>query len=91
MVSADIGRKAVDAAKRYAKVGGHAADLNFADCFAYACARAYSVPLLYKGNDFTQTGLAWLDPRRDASTLHAALLLLPHSTERPAPSFQAGF
>ena len=57
-VSADIGRKAVDAAKRYAKVGGHAADLNFADCFAYACARAYGVPLLYKGNDFTQTDLA---------------------------------
>jgi ribonuclease VapC len=58
MVSADIGRKAVDAAKRYGRVGGHAAELNFGDCFAYACARAYRVPLLYKGNDFAQTDLA---------------------------------
>jgi ribonuclease VapC len=57
-VSADIGRKAVGAAKRYGRVAGHAADLNFADCFAYACAKEHRVPLLYKGNDFTQTDLA---------------------------------
>ena len=35
----------------------HPADLNFGDCFAYACARAYRAPLLYKGNDFAQTDL----------------------------------
>lgn len=58
MVSADIGRKAVDAAKRYGKVVGHKADLNFGDCFAYAGAKAYHVPLLYKGNDFAETDLA---------------------------------
>jgi ribonuclease VapC len=28
------------------------------DCFSYACAKAYRVPLLYKGNDFPQTDLA---------------------------------
>jgi ribonuclease VapC len=33
----------------------HPADLNFGDCFAYACARAYRAPLLFKGNDFSQT------------------------------------
>jgi ribonuclease VapC len=25
------------------------------DCFAYACARHFDVPLLYKGDDFAQT------------------------------------
>jgi ribonuclease VapC len=57
-ISADIGRKAIDAAKRYGKVVGHKADLNFGDCFAYAGAKAYRVPLLYKGNDFAETDLA---------------------------------
>jgi ribonuclease VapC len=37
--------------------GRHPADLNFGDCFAYACAKAYRAPLLYKGNDFAQTDL----------------------------------
>jgi ribonuclease VapC len=46
MVSADIGRKALEAAKRYGRPVGHAADLNFGDCVAYACAKAYRVPLL---------------------------------------------
>jgi ribonuclease VapC len=58
MISADIGRKAVDAAKRYGRVVGHKADLNFGDCFSYAGAKAYRVPLLYKGNDFAETDLA---------------------------------
>jgi ribonuclease VapC len=35
----------------------HPADLNFGDCFAYACARHYRVPLFYKGNDFSQTDI----------------------------------
>ena len=34
------------------------AALNFGDCFAYAGAKAYRVPLLYKGNDFAETDLA---------------------------------
>ncbi len=28
------------------------------DCFAYACATAHAVPLLYKGDDFIHTDLA---------------------------------
>lgn len=55
LISADIGRRAVEAAETYGRVVGQSADLNFGDCFAYAYARAYRVPLLFKGNDFTQT------------------------------------
>jgi ribonuclease VapC len=58
IVSADIGRKAVEAAGRYGKIVGHKAALNFGDCFAYACARAYRAPLLYKGEAFSHTDLA---------------------------------
>jgi len=57
-VSDDIGSRAVDAAMRYGKVVGHPAALNFGDCFAYACAKALNVPLLYKGDDFARTDLA---------------------------------
>ena len=35
--------------------GVHRAGLNFGDCFAYACARHFGLPLLFKGNDFSQT------------------------------------
>lgn len=35
--------------------GRHAAGLNFGDCFAYALAKATGEPLLFKGNDFSQT------------------------------------
>jgi ribonuclease VapC len=58
VISADIGRGAVEAAATYGKAIGHQADLNFGDCFAYACAKAYGVPLLYIGNDFAKTDLA---------------------------------
>ena len=47
---------AVDAYARYGK-GRHRAALNFGDCFAYACARHYAVPLLYKGDDFAATDI----------------------------------
>jgi len=47
---------ALDAYNRYGK-SRHPANLNFGDCFAYACARHYRVPLLYKGNDFPQTDI----------------------------------
>ncbi|RUU27254.1 PIN domain-containing protein, partial [Mesorhizobium sp. M6A.T.Ca.TU.002.02.2.1] len=49
---------AVKAARDYGRDVGHPAKLNFGDCFSYACAKAYRVPLLYKGNDFLQTDLA---------------------------------
>ena len=45
---------------RYGK-GLHPARLNFADCFAYALAKARGVPLLFKGDDFARTDIvpAW--------------------------------
>lgn len=41
--------------------GQHRAGLNMGDCFAYACAELKNACLLYKGNDFEQTELAWND------------------------------
>lgn len=49
-------RAAVGAWRRFGK-GRHPAGLNFGDCFAYATASLASVPLLFKGNDFSQTDL----------------------------------
>ena len=43
--------------RRFGK-GRHPAGLNFGDCLAYATARLANAPLLFKGNDFTQTDLA---------------------------------
>lgn len=37
--------------------GNHTAALNYGDCFAYALARAANEPLLFKGNDFSQTDI----------------------------------
>ena len=48
---------AIDAFARYGKAQGHPAQLNMGDCFAYACARHFDVPLLYKGEDFAQTDI----------------------------------
>ena len=39
----------------YGKGSGHAAGLNFGDCFAYALAATTGEPLLFKGDDFTHT------------------------------------
>lgn len=48
---------ALDAFDRYGR-GRHPAKLNMGDCFSYACARLRGMPLLYVGNDFSQTDLA---------------------------------
>lgn len=37
--------------------GRHPASLNYGDCFAYATAQLASAPLLYIGNDFSQTDI----------------------------------
>ena len=37
--------------------GRHPAGLNFGDCFAYALAKQKQIPLLFKGNDFSQTDI----------------------------------
>lgn len=42
--------------ERFGK-GRHPAGLNFGDCFAYALAKQLGVPLLFKGQDFSQTDL----------------------------------
>lgn len=41
----------------FGKGSGSPARLNFGDCFAYALARAYDEPLLYKGDDFAHTDI----------------------------------
>ncbi|HTV31905.1 MAG TPA: type II toxin-antitoxin system VapC family toxin [Methylocella sp.] len=56
-ISPEIGQWALEASATYGKAIGHVADLNFGDCFAYACAKALNVPLLYKGRDFVHTDL----------------------------------
>ena len=40
---------------RFGKGSGHAAQLNFGDCFAYALAKSLGAPLLFKGEDFGHT------------------------------------
>lgn len=50
-------RLAVEAYARYGKGQRHPAQLNLGDCFAYACARTHDVPLLFVGNDFSQTDI----------------------------------
>lgn len=59
IVAVDVAhaRAAVAAWRRFGR-GRHPAGLNFGDCFSYALARLADAPLLYKGDDFTQTDIA---------------------------------
>jgi ribonuclease VapC len=57
-ITPEVGRMALEASATYGKAVGHIADLNFGDCFAYACAKLLNVRLMYKGNDFAHTDLA---------------------------------
>ncbi|MEQ1705028.1 MAG: type II toxin-antitoxin system VapC family toxin [Rickettsiales bacterium] len=50
---AEIARKAF---RTYGK-GRHPAKLNICDCYAYALAKYYDAPLLFKGSDFSQTDI----------------------------------
>jgi ribonuclease VapC len=50
-------RSALEAFGIYGKGRGHSAALNFGDCLAYALAKELSEPLLFKGNDFSQTDI----------------------------------
>jgi len=58
-VGIDPGAKdhAVEAARRYGKGSGHPAQLNFGDCLSYAVAKSRALPLLYVGDDFSQTDI----------------------------------
>lgn len=55
---ANLARRAF---RKYGK-GRHPAGLNFGDCFSYALSQALQEPLLFKGNDFSQTDVN-CDPR----------------------------
>ena len=48
-------RIAREAHRDFGKGSGHAAGLNFGDCFAYALAKSTGEPLLFKGDDFGHT------------------------------------
>ncbi|MGA0597168.1 PIN domain-containing protein [Enterovirga sp. CN4-39] len=43
--------------RRYGRGRGHPAKLNFGDCMSYAVAKVHGIPLLYKGEDFSQTDI----------------------------------
>jgi ribonuclease VapC len=45
-----------EAYARYGK-GQQTAGLNYGDCFSYALAKATGLPLLFKGQDFSQTDI----------------------------------
>jgi ribonuclease VapC len=57
-ITPEIGHLALDAFDKYGKGRGHPAQLNMGDCFAYACAKAHGLRLLYKGDDFSRTDIA---------------------------------
>ena len=44
--------------RSYGKGSGHSASLNFGDVFSYALAKVRGLPLLFKGDDFSQTDIA---------------------------------
>lgn len=52
MISETIPTSAAQAFEKFGE-GRHPANLNLGDSFAYAAARAYRAPLLFKGDDFS--------------------------------------
>ena len=50
-------RRAIDARIRFGKGFRSPAKLNYGDCFAYALAKTKGAPLLYVGDDFSETDL----------------------------------
>ena len=57
---------AFDAFIAFGKGSGHPAALNFGDIFAYALAKTRGLPLLFKGNDFSETDIPSVIPRQPA-------------------------
>lgn len=53
-----------DAYRRYGRGSGHAARLNFGDCFAYALAVSSGESLLFIGDDFGETDVRPARARR---------------------------
>jgi ribonuclease VapC len=56
-VTVEQARIARQAYRDYGRGSGHAAGLNFGDCFSYALAKVTREPLLFKGDDFSKTEL----------------------------------
>jgi ribonuclease VapC len=56
-VTVEQARIARQAYRDYGRGSGHPANLNFGDCFSYALAREKREPILFKGDDFSQTDL----------------------------------
>ena len=56
-VDRDQAEEARAAWRRFGK-GRHAAALNYGDCFAYALAKTRRMPLLFRGDDFSQTDIS---------------------------------
>jgi len=56
-VTEDRARAAIQAYATYGRAIGKPPCLNFGDCFSYALARELDAPLLYKGDDFSQTDI----------------------------------
>ena len=56
-VTAEQARVAREAYRDFGRGSGHAARLNFGDCFAYALAKTTGEPLLFKGDDFLHAGI----------------------------------
>ena len=54
--SEDHFHEATNALLRFGK-GRHPAALNYGDCMSYAVAKVAGMPLLYVGNDFSQTDI----------------------------------
>ncbi len=46
-----------NAYRDFGRGSGHPAKLNFGDCFAYALAKEFGEPLLFKGADFIHTDI----------------------------------
>ncbi|MDO5897181.1 type II toxin-antitoxin system VapC family toxin [Agrobacterium sp. Azo12] len=56
-MNASIHVKSIAAAREYGKIVASPARLNMGDCFVYALAKEYRLPLLFKGDDFTKTDI----------------------------------
>ncbi|MCA1366752.1 type II toxin-antitoxin system VapC family toxin [Bradyrhizobium sp. BRP14] len=56
-MNGSLHRGAINAARNYGRFIAHPARLNFGDCFSYACAKGYRLPLLFKGDDFSRTDI----------------------------------
>jgi ribonuclease VapC len=62
VVDAALAAAAAAVFDRYGRRSGHRAKLNMGDCFAYAAAQRYDLPLLCKGDDIALTDVRRVQP-----------------------------